>query len=47
MIKELKYREEIMQFDTEKFKAANELRNKMNDIKEGRAEDKYGWLLKV
>ncbi|CAN5429795.1 branched-chain amino acid aminotransferase [soil metagenome] len=47
MIKELKYRDEIMHFDTEKFKAANELRNKMNDIKEGRAEDKYGWLLKV
>lgn len=47
MIKELKYRDEIMHFDTEKFKAANELRTKMNDIKEGRAEDKYGWLLKV
>lgn len=47
LIEELKYRDEIMHFDTEQFKAANELRNKMNDIKEGRAEDKYGWLLKV
>ena len=47
MIKELKYRDVIMHFDTEKFKAAIELRNKMNDIKEGRTEDKYGWLFKV
>lgn len=47
MIQELKYRDEIMYFDTQKFKAANELRNKMNAIKEGKAEDKYGWLFKV
>jgi branched-chain amino acid aminotransferase len=47
MIKELKYKDFVMHFDTDTFKAANELRDRMNAIKDGTAEDKYGWLLKV
>ena len=47
MIKELKYKNQLMHFDTTKFKVAIELRSKMNTIKEGKAEDRYGWLLKV
>ena len=47
MIKELKYRDFTMYFDTEKWTISPELKEKMNDIKEGRAEDKYNWLLKA
>lgn len=47
MIKELKYKNEAMQFDVSKFKAALTLRKWITDIREGRREDKYGWMWKV
>lgn len=47
MIKELKYRDFVMYFDTEKCKISPELKEKMSAIKEGRAQDKYNWLLKI
>ncbi|MEO6838989.1 MAG: branched-chain amino acid aminotransferase [Ginsengibacter sp.] len=46
-IKELRYKDFVMTFDTEKWKVAPEVKRRMNDIKEGRAEDKYGWMVKV
>jgi branched-chain amino acid aminotransferase len=47
MIKELKYRDVVMKFDTDTFKIAAEVKQKLDDIRQGRAEDKYGWMFKV
>ncbi|MEO8822483.1 MAG: branched-chain amino acid aminotransferase [Ginsengibacter sp.] len=47
MIKELCYKEFVMTFDTEKWKIAPEVGRALKDIKEGKTEDKYGWLWKV
>jgi branched-chain amino acid aminotransferase len=47
MIKELRYKDFAMNFATEKWKVAPEIKKRMNDIKEGKAEDKYGWMVKV
>jgi branched-chain amino acid aminotransferase len=47
MIKELKYKDYIMQFDISKWKTAPTLKKWITDIREGRREDKYGWMVKV
>ncbi|CAN5209607.1 branched-chain amino acid aminotransferase [soil metagenome] len=47
MIAQLKYKDDIMYLDTKKFSAANALKERMDEIKEGRAEDIYGWLYKI
>jgi len=47
MIKELRYQDFVMTFDTEKWKIAPEVGRTMNAIKEGKIEDKYGWMVKV
>ena len=47
MIKELCYQDFDMTFDTDTWKIAPEIGKTMNAIKEGRAEDKYGWMVKV
>ncbi len=47
MIKELCYRDFVMTFETEKWKIAPEVGRTMTAIKEGKTEDKYGWMLKV
>jgi branched-chain amino acid aminotransferase len=46
-IKELRYKDFVMTFETEKWKVGTEIRRRMNAIKEGKAEDKYGWMVKV
>ena len=47
MIKELRYKDFVMTFDTEKWEVATGIKKRMNDIKEGKADDKYGWLEKI
>jgi branched-chain amino acid aminotransferase len=47
LIKELRYKNDSMYFNTDNFRAAQTIKKRMDDIKEGRAEDVYGWLLKV
>ncbi|MEO8854194.1 MAG: branched-chain amino acid aminotransferase [Ginsengibacter sp.] len=46
-IKELRYKDFVMTFETEKWKEAPEVKRRLNDIKEGRAEDKYHWMVKA
>lgn len=46
-IKELRYKDFVMTFDTEKWEIAPAIKNRMTDIKEGRAEDKFDWMVKV
>jgi branched-chain amino acid aminotransferase len=47
MIKELKYKDYVMTFDTDKWEKAPALKTWLTDIREGRKEDKYGWMWKV
>ncbi|MEO6188114.1 MAG: branched-chain amino acid aminotransferase [Ginsengibacter sp.] len=47
MIKELKYKDFVMSFDVDKWKISTQLKETMSAIKEGRAEDKYEWMLKA
>lgn len=47
MIQKLAYRETEMHFDTEHFSIAAKVRNILNDIREGKAEDKFDWMFKV
>lgn len=47
MIKELRYKDFVMQFDIETWKTAPMLKRWLTDIRESRREDKYGWMRKV
>jgi branched-chain amino acid aminotransferase len=47
MIKELRYKDFVMQFDVESWKTAPTLKKWIMDIREGRREDKYGWMVAV
>lgn len=47
LIKELRYKDFEMKFDVEKWKTAPTVKKWLTDIREGRREDKYGWMIKV
>ncbi|WP_439515976.1 aminotransferase class IV [Sediminibacterium sp.] len=47
LIKELRYKDYVMHFDTDKWKTAPELKQRLNDIREGRAADTHGWMYQV
>jgi len=47
MIRELKYRDYVMQFDINKWKTAPALKKRITDIRERKTEDKHGWMWKV
>ncbi|MFI5185460.1 MAG: branched-chain amino acid aminotransferase [Chitinophagales bacterium] len=47
MIKELEYKDHVIQFDLNEWKIAPALRKSITDIREGRKEDKHGWMWKV
>ena len=47
MIKELRYKDFVMNFDVDSWKISPEIKNQMSDIKEGRLNDKYDWLVKL
>lgn len=47
MIKELRYKDYVMEFDTSKWKTSPALKEQLTDIREGRAEDKHGWMYKI
>jgi len=46
-IKELRYKDYIMNFDADNWKTAPAIKKWLTDIREGRREDKYGWMVKV
>jgi branched-chain amino acid aminotransferase len=46
-IKELRYKDFVMNFDTDNWKTAPTIKKWLTDIREGRREDKYGWMMKV
>jgi len=47
LIKELRYKDFVMQFDVDNWKTAPTLKKWLTDIREGRREDKYNWMQKV
>lgn len=47
MIRELCYKDFVMKFDVEKWKVAPEIKARMVAIKNGTAEDKFGWMVKA
>ena len=47
MIRELRYKDFVMNFNVEQWKTAPTIKKWLADIREGRREDKYGWMLKV
>lgn len=47
LIKELRYKDFEMKFDVENWKTAPTIKKWLSDIREGRREDKYHWMVKV
>jgi branched-chain amino acid aminotransferase len=47
MIQELKYKDFAMTFPVNQWKTAPELKKRMDDIRQGRAADKYGWMFRI
>lgn len=47
LIKELRYKDYTMHFDTANWQTAPEIKNRLNDIRYGKREDYHGWMLKV
>ncbi len=47
MIKELRYKDFVMNFDVENWRIAPTIKKWLNDIRTGRREDKYSWMVKV
>jgi branched-chain amino acid aminotransferase len=47
MIRELRYKDYIMHFDTDTWKIAPALKAKLDGIRKGTAADTHGWLLKI
>jgi branched-chain amino acid aminotransferase len=46
-IKELKYRDFVMHFDTQTWKTAPQVKKILAEIREGKREDKHNWLFKI
>ncbi len=46
-VKELNYKGYSMEFDTDQYKISGAVKEWLNGIREGRIEDKYGWMWKV
>lgn len=47
MIKELCYRDTVMQFDTDNWKTAPAVKKILDAIRAGKREDRYGWMVKA
>jgi branched-chain amino acid aminotransferase len=47
LIKELKFKEKVMYFDTNNSPVSSALKNNMADLKEGKIPDTHGWLYKL
>ena len=47
LIRELKYKDFVMHFDTASWKVTPEIKRRLDDIREGRAADTHGWMFKV
>ena len=46
-IKELRYKDFVMNFNVDQWKTSPTIKKWLTDIREGRREDKYGWMVQV
>jgi branched-chain amino acid aminotransferase len=46
-IKELRYKDFVMEFRTESWEAAPEVKRRLDAIREGKVEDRFGWMYPV
>lgn len=46
-VKELNYKGFRMEFNPDNYKISKSIKSWLNDIREGKREDKYGWMVKV
>lgn len=47
LIRELKYKDFVMNFDTDKWQVTPEIKKRLDAIREGKVADRYGWMYKV
>lgn len=47
LIRELKYKDAVMKFDVESWQTAPKVKKWLADIRDGKAEDKYHWIVKI
>ncbi|MEO8960870.1 MAG: branched-chain amino acid aminotransferase [Ginsengibacter sp.] len=47
MIRELRYKDLVMSFDTDSWMLAPKIKSRLDDIKEGKEKDKFGWMIKI
>jgi branched-chain amino acid aminotransferase len=47
LIKELRYKDYVMAFDTDQWKHTHQVRQIMNEIRYGKRPDNHGWLMKL
>lgn len=47
LIKELKYKDYVMHFNTDNWQVAPELKKRLNAIRNGEVPDTHGWLVKI
>lgn len=47
MIRELRYKDFVMSFDTDSWTLAPKIKSKLDNIKEGKEEDIFGWMVKI
>ena len=47
MIKELRYKDLVMEFTTDEWKTAPEVKKRLNGIREGKLPDTHGWMMKL
>ena len=47
LIKELRYKDYVMQFDVDKWQTSPAVKRKLNDIRYGKSPDTHGWMYKI
>jgi len=47
LIKELRYKDYVMEFDVDAWQTAPEIKKRLDDIRYGRREDTHGWMVKA
>jgi branched-chain amino acid aminotransferase len=47
MIKELRYKDYVMEFDVTQWQTAPEIKNRLNDIRYGKRADNHHWMVKI
>jgi branched-chain amino acid aminotransferase len=47
LIRELRYKEYVMEFDVDEWKTAPDLKKRLNDIRYSKTADPYGWMYKI